>query len=201
MSTITAVPLKPVGRRVLVYLGLGIALAVLAAVALAWKGDPGVRVTASGLRYLVVKPGTGPGPADGDLAIVEYVGTLPDGTVFDRTAQPTPLPVRATNPATGQEGVVPGFYEALKLMQKGGHYRIWIKPSLGYGAFGPPYAPPPESPQGELARTELSFDMTVRAFITQAQYQQIMMQQMMSQGGGAGGPGAPGAPGGPPPGR
>ena len=83
--------------------------------------------TASGLQYKVLVPGSGPTPTETDVALVTYKGALTDGTVFDQSATPTPLPVAA---------VVPGFAEALKLMPKGAQYRVWIKPELGYGASG-----------------------------------------------------------------
>ncbi|MFZ8469344.1 FKBP-type peptidyl-prolyl cis-trans isomerase N-terminal domain-containing protein, partial [Staphylococcus aureus] len=53
----------------------------------------GVIQTPSGLQYRVVKPGTGTEkPGDGDVALVNYVGKLTNGTTFDKSAQPTPLP-------------------------------------------------------------------------------------------------------------
>lgn len=94
----------------------------------------GVLRTASGLQYRILKPGTGTArPTAADVALVDYVGTLTDGTEFDRSRQPTPLPIA---------GVVPGFGEALKLMRKGASYRVWIKPSLGYGEAGAGPIPP-----------------------------------------------------------
>ncbi len=87
--------------------------------------------TASGLQHQVLTPGAGEAkPTDADVTLIQYEGRLINGTVFDKTQQPTPLPVTA---------VVPGFSEALKLMQKGGKSRFWIKPSLAYGdeATGP----------------------------------------------------------------
>lgn len=201
--SITAVPLKPVKRSILVYLWIGIAVAVVAAIALALQTpvDPaagflshnartaGVVTTASGLQYQVIKPGSGAAPTDDDVALVNYEGRLLDGTVFDKSQQPTPMPVA---------GVVPGFSEALKLMHKGAKYRVWLKPSLGYGDKSPPGIP---------ANSTLVFDVEMLEFIPMATYRQIQQQQqMMQQQGGAGGmpPGAgappPGA-GGPPTGQ
>ena len=104
MSTVTAVPLQPVKRSYLVYLWLGIALALIGAVALARQGDDpltrnarakGVVTTASGLQYKVLQPGQ-PGaakPTDSDVALITYEGKLLNGTVFDKSQQPTPMPV------------------------------------------------------------------------------------------------------------
>lgn len=95
------------------------------------RAAKGVVETASGLQYQVLTPGSGTEtPTDQDMALVNYEGRLIDGTTFDKSPQPTPMPIT---------GVVPGFSEALKLMPKGAKYRFWIKPSLGYGseASGP----------------------------------------------------------------
>ncbi|WP_066807203.1 FKBP-type peptidyl-prolyl cis-trans isomerase [Sphingomonas asaccharolytica] len=84
----------------------------------------GVIQTASGIQYRVIKPATGAHPTDTDVALVNYEGKLVDGTSFDKSTQPTPMPV---------SGVVPGFSEALKLMAKGETLRVWIPSRLAYG--------------------------------------------------------------------
>jgi len=187
MSTVTAVPLQPTKRSYLVYLWVGIALALIAAVALARQGDDplarnararGVVVTASGLQYKVLAPGkTGAAkPTDADVALVNYEGKLLNGTTFDKSQQPTPMPVT---------GVVPGFSEALKLMPKGAKYRFWMKPSLGYGdkATGP-----------IPANSTLVFDVELLDFLPQSVVQQMQAQAQMQQRGMPGGaPRAPGA--------
>ncbi len=187
MSTVTAVPLQPTKRSYLVYLWVGIALALIAAVALARQGDDplarnararGVVVTASGLQYKVIAPGK-PGaakPTDADVALVNYEGKLLNGTTFDKSQQPTPMPVT---------GVVPGFSEALKLMPKGSKYRFWMKPSLGYGdkATGP-----------IPANSTLVFDVELLDFLPQSVVQQMQAQAQMGRGAPGGVPG--GVPGG-----
>lgn len=85
----------------------------------------GVIQTASGVQYRVIKPAIGPHPTDADVALVNYEGKLVNGTGFDKSTQPTPMPVSA---------VVPGFSEALKLMAKGESLRVWIPSRLAYGA-------------------------------------------------------------------
>ena len=186
MSTVTAVPLQPTKRSYLVYLWVGIALALIAAVALARQGDDplarnararGVVVTASGLQYKVLTPGK-PGaakPTDADVALVNYEGKLLNGTIFDKSQQPTPMPVT---------GVVPGFSEALKLMPKGSKYRFWMKPSLGYGdkAAGP-----------IPANSTLVFDVELLDFLPQSVVQQMQAQAQMQQRGMPGGQPVPGA--------
>ena len=95
-----------------------------------------VVTTPSGLRFETLKAGAGGKPTTADLVLVTYEGHLADGTLFDASAQPTAFPVA---------GVVPGFAEALQLMQKGGRYRFWIPAALGYGAEGAPGAIPPNA--------------------------------------------------------
>ncbi|HEX8482198.1 MAG TPA: FKBP-type peptidyl-prolyl cis-trans isomerase [Allosphingosinicella sp.] len=92
--------------------------------------------TPSGLRFETLRPGTGAKPTAADQVLVTYEGHLADGTLFDASPRPTVFPV---------SGVVPGFAEALQLMQKGGRYRFWVPSALAYGAAGIPGAIPPSA--------------------------------------------------------
>lgn len=191
MSSITAVPLQPTKRGVLVLIWIGVLFAALGAFALAAAapGDPttdllaknkrqkGVIETPSGLQYVVVAPGVpGPKPTDTDIALVNYEGKLPNGTTFDKSQQPTPMAV---------SGVVPGFSEALKLMTKGAKYRFWIMPELGYGAPRPAGAPPLDGPAAELAKNVLIFDVEMIEFLPEETVRRLQMQQQMMQQQGA----------------
>ena len=182
MSNVTAVPIRPIKRSYIAYLWIGIVLAVIAAVALAQQSDPallresrgsGVVTTASGLKYRVLTPGaaTGPKPTDADVALVNYEGRLIDGKTFDKSQQPTPMPVA---------GVVPGFSEGLKLMGKGAKYRFWLPPALGYGPAGAGPIP---------ANATLVFDVELVDFLPAAVVQQMQARQRMMQGAGGGMPG------------
>jgi FKBP-type peptidyl-prolyl cis-trans isomerase len=95
-----------------------------------------VVTTPSGLRFETLRPGAGAKPTAADQVLVTYEGHLADGTLFDAGPSPTAFPV---------SGVVPGFAEALQLMQKGGRYRFWIPAPLAYGAEGVPGAIPPNA--------------------------------------------------------
>lgn len=180
MSTVTAVPLQPVKRGYLVWLWIGFAAALIGAAALAWAGDTGLKVTPSGLKYKVLAKGkAGPHPTDSDVALVNYTGKLTDGSVFDQSRQPTPMPVA---------GVVPGFSEALKLMPKGAKYRFWIPPQLGYGAAGAGPIP---------ANATLVFDVELIDFLPAEVLHRMQAQQSMMRGGAGGMGQMPGgAPGG-----
>nr|WP_174297327.1 FKBP-type peptidyl-prolyl cis-trans isomerase [Sphingomonas bacterium] len=197
MSTVTAVPILPVKRGYVLWLWLGVAAAVVLAAALAWAApiDPataflarnrrvhGVVETADGLQYKVSTPGTGAPPTDADVALVMYDGMLTDGSRFDRSAQPFPTPL-------GEQATVPGFEEALKLMPRGAKYRVWIKPSLGYGEDEK------KDPSGKVvipANSVLVFDLDMLDYRSKVEIQRMQMQQRMQ--GAPGAPGGPGAPG------
>ena len=90
----------------------------------------GVKVTADGLQYRVIKAGTGKtATAPTDNVTVTYKGSLIDGKVFDQTQDGMP----ATFPA-GQ--LIPGWVEALQMMKEGDEWEIVIPSNLGYGEAG-----------------------------------------------------------------
>ena len=97
------------------------------------KKQEGVQTTESGLQYKIIKKGDGPKPTASDVVALNYVGTLPNGHVFDKNPedQPAIFPV---------EGIIPGFSEALKLMPVGSKWQIVIPPDLAYGENVPPGA-------------------------------------------------------------
>jgi FKBP-type peptidyl-prolyl cis-trans isomerase FklB len=103
--------------------------------------EPGVRTTASGLQYKIVRngPASGMRPQDGDLIKVHYEGKLPDGTVFDSSYE------RGAPAAMPLDGLIPGWIEALKLMRPGDEWIIYLPPELGYGAEGGGDKIPPNS--------------------------------------------------------
>lgn len=86
-----------------------------------------VTVTPSGLRFQTMRPATGPRPAPEDAVLIAYEGRLADGKVFDKAEKPVGMMV---------SGVIPGFREALLMMNQGGTYRFWIPAALAYGAEG-----------------------------------------------------------------
>ena len=97
----------------------------------------GVKVTASGLQYEVIKEGTGKKPAATDTVSVHYEGTLINGQVFDssiRRGQPVEFPLNR---------VIPGWTEGVQLMSVGSKYRFFIPAELAYGDRGAPGAIPP----------------------------------------------------------
>ena len=90
----------------------------------------GVKVTESGLQYLILKEGNGVKPGPNDAVTVHYTGRLIDGTVFDSS-------VERGEPATFAVGqVIPGWVEGLQLMSEGAAWRLFIPSNLAYGPHG-----------------------------------------------------------------
>ena len=90
----------------------------------------GVHTTPSGLQYEVLEQGDGPKPEPTDQVVVHYTGKLIDGTVFDSS-------VERGEPATfGVTQVIPGWVEALQLMNAGSKWRLFIPSALAYGPQG-----------------------------------------------------------------
>jgi FKBP-type peptidyl-prolyl cis-trans isomerase len=98
------------------------------------------KTTASGLKYQVLKQGTGTtSPKVTDTVKVHYHGTLLNGTVFDSSVQrgqPISFPL---------SGVIPGWTEGLQLMKVGDKFKFEIPPNLAYGPGSPTPAIPPNS--------------------------------------------------------
>lgn len=94
------------------------------------KKKEGVKILPSGLQYKVIKGGTGKKPKSNDTVTVNYRGTLIDGTEFDSS-------YKRGQPATFQvSGVIPGWTEALQLMEEGAKWQLFIPSSLAYGERG-----------------------------------------------------------------
>jgi FKBP-type peptidyl-prolyl cis-trans isomerase len=91
--------------------------------------------TSSGLKYLVRSEGTGTTAQAASTVTVNYIGYLPDGTLFDR-GQGIEFPLR---------GVIPGFAEGITGMRVGGARRLIIPPNLAYGPNSPGACIPPNS--------------------------------------------------------
>ncbi|MBM4183199.1 MAG: FKBP-type peptidyl-prolyl cis-trans isomerase [Gemmatimonadetes bacterium] len=89
----------------------------------------GVTTTESGLQYEVLRVGDGERPTRESTVRLHYRGTLVDGTEFDTSYGGEPAVFMVS-------GVIPGFTEALLLMQVGSHYRIVIPSLIAYGPQG-----------------------------------------------------------------
>ncbi|MCX7863932.1 MAG: FKBP-type peptidyl-prolyl cis-trans isomerase [Novosphingobium sp.] len=165
MTEITRMPLQPIAKGSLLRLWTGIAALVLAAGGFAWAALPPM------VKVETITRGEGKSPTSEDVALVNYKGTLADGTVFDEGKQ-------AVFPLSE---VVPGFTKALQQMQKGGKYRVEIPSELAYG----------DQQVGAIpANADLTFEIELLDFRSRAEIEQQQrliqqLQQMQAQQGGA----------------
>ncbi|WP_293894034.1 peptidylprolyl isomerase [Flavobacterium sp.] len=115
--------------------------------------------TTSGLKYKIIKAGAGKKPVEGTNVYINYAGYLEDGSLFDSSIenvnkeygkydenrakqngyQPFPF-------AYGKkDGLIPGFIEALNLMNFGDTMLVYIPSKLGYGERGAGNVIPPNA--------------------------------------------------------
>lgn len=101
------------------------------------RARAGVREVAEGVLVSELQAGAGQPPKADGRARVRYVGRLPDGTVFDQSAQPQWFRL---------DSVIQGWREALQQMPVGAKWRVVIASDKAYGADGAgdliaPYTP------------------------------------------------------------
>jgi FKBP-type peptidyl-prolyl cis-trans isomerase FklB len=90
----------------------------------------GIRILPSGLQYRVMVEGVGPVPSMTDVVVVNYRGTLLDGTEFDNSAQ-------HAEPARFKiDQTIPGWTEALCRMKLGAKWQLFVPAELAYGERG-----------------------------------------------------------------
>jgi len=94
------------------------------------KEKTGVTTLPSGLQYQILTKGTGAKPKATDQVKCHYHGTLINGTVFDSSVQ------RGEPAVFGVSQVIPGWVEALQLMETGSKWRLFIPSDLAYGERG-----------------------------------------------------------------
>ncbi len=87
----------------------------------------GVKVTASGLQYIIIKAGTGANPKTADTVKVNYKGALINGTEFDSSYK------RGTPSTFPLTRVIKGWTEGLQLMKVGSVFKFFVPANLAYG--------------------------------------------------------------------
>lgn len=110
------------------------------------KGKDTIK-TASGLKYIIVKEGTGRVAFAGANVTAHYTGYFEDGRIFDSSVergQPFTFPV-------GKGKVIKAWDEAFSILKVGTKARLLVPYSLGYGESGMGKLIPP--------RTNLIFDV------------------------------------------
>ncbi|MDR1097540.1 MAG: FKBP-type peptidyl-prolyl cis-trans isomerase [Tannerella sp.] len=94
------------------------------------KEKAGVVTLPSGLQYEIQKSGAGAKPKVTDEIKCHYQGMLVNGTVFDSSFQ------RGEPAVFRVSRVIPGWVEALQLMETGSKWRLFIPFELAYGERG-----------------------------------------------------------------
>jgi FKBP-type peptidyl-prolyl cis-trans isomerase len=106
--------------------------------------NPNIKTTESGLMYEIINEGDMSVRAieDADEVLVNYRGTLKDGTEFDAN----------DSLKFALNRVIPAWTEGMKLVGKGGEIVLWVPSELGYG----------ERAQGQIpANSALKFEITL----------------------------------------
>ena len=88
--------------------------------------------SATGIKFYVLKEGSGDSPAPGQTVAVHYTGWLADGTKFDSSVDKGKLFVF---PA-GVGKVIKGWDESVLAMKVGEKRQIHVPPAMGYGERG-----------------------------------------------------------------
>ena len=101
------------------------------------KKRSGIIALANGLQYEVLKTGdpNGAKPKIIDTVVVNYIGTLVNGTEFDNSIK------RGQAASFPLNGVIKGWTEILQLMTKGAHWKVYIPGDLAYGEYPPQGTP------------------------------------------------------------
>ena len=185
MAEVTQVPQQPIAKGSMLKFWLGLLLGIALGVGGAYLYSRPQTVSVD-----VITAGEGESPEEGDAVFIEYVGTLEDGTEFDRSPERDPAIPEEIAHLIPQgvymelEGVVPGFREAILQMQKGGTYEVWIPSDKAYGSNPQPGSPIP-------ADADLNFEVTLHEFMSQEEMLQrsmeinaVMDEVMAAQGEG-----------------
>ena len=98
--------------------------------------DP--EITESGLQYVEMTVGEGPTPQDGDILVMQVIGSLLDGTeIVNTTMQGAPAVA-----IYGSEQLLPGWEEGVAMMMPGGRAQFILPPDLAFGEEGYGIIPP-----------------------------------------------------------
>ena len=107
--------------------------------------------SASGLKYIEIKEGTGEAATAGDMVDVHYTGWLKDGKKFDSSLDRS----RPFTFKLGAGKVIKGWDEGVQGIKVGGKRKLIIPPDLAYGKRGAGNAIPPDA--------ELTFEVELLA--------------------------------------
>ena len=95
--------------------------------------------TASGLRYVDLVVGSGPTPKPGQTVVIKYTISADEKRLAgSREGQPFAF-------AVGKDQALKGLDEGVSTMKAGGHRKLTVPPSLGYGPQGVENRVPPNA--------------------------------------------------------
>ncbi len=100
---------------------------------------------AAELKIETTQPGNGPEIKAGDIATVNYTGTLTTGTAFDSNVDPKFGHVEPFQFKLGGGQVIQGWDQGILGMKVGEKRKLTIPPQLGYGASGAGNVIPPNA--------------------------------------------------------
>ncbi|MDB6094926.1 MAG: peptidylprolyl isomerase FKBP-type [Verrucomicrobia bacterium] len=93
---------------------------------------PSAKKDSTGIRYIILREGTGLNPLPGETVAVLYKGSFLNGTTFDQSANPAkPFVFRV-----GREQVIQGWDYTLPQMKRGERRLLIVPPELAYGTRG-----------------------------------------------------------------
>lgn len=145
--------------------------------------DTTIVTTESGLKYSVLKEGSGPRPKPGAQVAVHYTGWLTDGTMFDSSrsrGEPIRFPL-------GQGQVIRGWDEGIALCQQGTRLKLTIPYELAYGEAGRPPAIPPKATlifDVELVEFQVMPEMVAADPAKQVKLDSGVVYQVLEEGTG-----------------
>ncbi|MEN9686556.1 MAG: hypothetical protein RLZZ28_2342 [Bacteroidota bacterium] len=104
------------------------------------KTVPGMIELPSGISYKILTQASGTIAQLNDTVVVNIIGKIPDGTVFQDSYKENASLIGVT------KNFIPGLREILQKMPQGSVWRVLVPASLAYGATGnginiPPYSP------------------------------------------------------------
>ncbi len=107
------------------------------------KTKEGVQTTESGLQYKILTKGNGVIPADSNRVLVNYRGTLIDGTEFDSSDKRKDKTKKAQPAKMRINQLIKGWGEAITMMPVGSKWELYIPYNLAYGSQNrPPHIKP-----------------------------------------------------------
>ena len=117
--------------------------------------------TSSGMYYRVIEQGIGEAPKEGDTVVMNYTGTLMDGTKFDSNQDSAFNHVSPFEFVLGKGQVIKGWDEGVAQLKQGTKATLYIPSPMAYGPSARPGGG--ANPTGIPANSILFFDVELKA--------------------------------------